>query len=79
MSYTPRAITEICGLSCTDPIATWGRAALISMMLDTGKINDFVQNGSLSQVVFDAAARIPLPRGLEGFDCDAFIATLRCA
>lgn len=76
IGYTLPAITGICGSSSTDPVAIWARTALIGIALKAGKMDKLVQNGSLPQAVFDAAATFPLPDGLEGFNCDVFVARL---
>jgi hypothetical protein len=68
------AITAISGSSSTDPLAIWARTSLIGIAVKAGRLNNLIENGNPPQVVFDVAATLPLPDGLEGFDCDAFVA-----
>ncbi len=76
VSYSTKAISQICGSDSADPIAVWARTGLVSILLQEGSLDKRRENGELDEAVFQAAARFPLPNGLQGMDFDEFIATL---
>jgi len=58
-------------------LAVWCRATVVGALLREGRLERWRQGNGLRDEVFELAATFPIPRGLEGFDLDAFVAALR--
>jgi len=76
VSYSTRAILQICESESADPIAVGARTMLLGILLQQGVLEKWRENDGFSKVVFDAAAAFPLPTGLEGVNPSEFVALL---
>lgn len=76
VSYSTKAILQVCESESADPIAVWTRTALIGILLHTGDLENWREGAGLSQVVFEVAAVFPLPNGLLAVDPSEFVALL---
>lgn len=76
VSYSARAILQVCESESADPIAVGARTMLLGILLQQGVLENWRQNDGFSKVVFDAAAAFPLPTGLQGFNPSEFVALL---
>ena len=76
VSYSTKAILQICESESADPIAVGARTALIPILLQQGVLENWRENDGLSKLVFDAAATFPLPTGLQGLNPSEFVASL---
>jgi hypothetical protein len=76
VSYSARAILQVCESESADPMAVGARTTLLRILLQQGALENWRENDGLSKVVFDAAAAFPLPTGLQGFDPSKFVAVL---
>ena len=76
VSYSTKAILQVCESESADPIAVGARTALIGILLQQGVLENWRENDGLSKVVFKAAAAFPLPTGLQGLNPSEFVASL---
>ncbi len=76
VSYSIRAISQICGSESADPIATWARTALIRIVLEHDRLEKWRTGDNVQPALFVAAAAFPLPDGLQGIDPEAFVTSL---
>ena len=76
VSYSARAILQICESESADPIAVGARTTLLRLLLEQGVLENWRENDGLSKAVFDAAAAFPLPTGLQGFNPSEFVTLL---
>ena len=76
VSYSTKAILQVCESESADPIAVGARTALIGILLQQGVLENWRENDGLSNVVFEAAAAFPLPTGLQGLNPSDFVASL---
>jgi hypothetical protein len=75
-SYSIEAIAKICGCPLGDALPVWARTTLLIIAFSTGSLT-VRKDADLPQVFFDLAASVPLPHGLEGFNCDEFVERLK--
>ncbi len=76
ISYSAKAISQLCGSETADPIAIWARTTLVSILSHEGLPENWSANEDLRRVIFQAAAVFPLPNGLQGLNPGEFIAKL---
>lgn len=76
VSYSTKAILQVCESEFTDPIAVGARTMLLGTLLEQGALEDWRENDGLCKAVFDVAAVFPLPTGLRGLNPNEFIALL---
>jgi hypothetical protein len=76
VSYSTRAILQMCESESADPIAVGARTMLLGTLLEQGVLENWRENDGLSKAVFDAAAVFPLPTGLQGVNPSEFVALL---
>jgi hypothetical protein len=76
VSYSAKAISQVCESESADPIAVGARTMLLRVLLEQGVLENWRESDGLSKVVFDAAAEFPLPTGLQGLNPDEFVAVL---
>jgi preprotein translocase subunit Sec63 len=76
VSYSARAILQVCESESADPIAVGARMMLLGILLQQGVLENWRESDGFSKVVFDAAAEFPLPTGLQGLNPDEFVAVL---
>ncbi len=71
--------SELIAQQCSegaDPIAVFFRAAILKPLMQSGLLDNWRDGDSPHDVVFQAIAIFPLPRGFEGFRPEEFVATL---
>lgn len=72
--------TELLSQQCTsasaDVIAVALRALFIKIVLDEGLLENYQDGETLRAIVFEKAAILPLPTGLQAFDAEKFLETL---
>lgn len=76
VSYSTKAILQVCESEAADPIAVGARTTLIRILLRQGVLENWLEGDGLSKVVFEAAATFPLPTGLQGLRPSEFVALL---
>jgi hypothetical protein len=76
VSYSARAILQLCESESADPIAVGARTMLIRIVLQKGVLENWRDGDGLKNVVFEAAAVFPLPAGLQGLNPSEFVASL---
>lgn len=76
VSYSTKAILQVCESQSADPIAVGARTMLLGTLLEQGALENWREGDGLSKVVFDTAAVFPLPNGLRGLNPSEFIALL---
>ena len=76
VSYSTKAILQICESESADPIAVGARTMLLRTLLQQGILENWREGNSLTKEVFDAAAAFPLPTGLRGLNPNEFVALL---
>lgn len=76
VSYSTKAILQICESESADPVAVAARTMLLGTLLQQGALENWCEGDSLSKEVFDAAAVFPLPTGLQGLNPKEFVALL---
>lgn len=79
VSYSAKAILQICESESADPIAVGARTMLLRILFEQGVLENWRENDGLSKVVFDTAAVFPLPTGLQGVNPSEFAALLTAA
>jgi hypothetical protein len=62
-----------------DPLAVFFRAALLRPLLESGTLDDWRDGDHPHDVVFQALATFPLPKGIQAFRPDEFADALRKA
>ena len=73
-----RLIAGQCGQGA-DPLAVWARVALLRALLQRGLLDDWRGGDRPYDVVFQALATFPLPKGIQGFRHEEFADALRKA
>src|SRR5258708_466720 len=68
-------LADLCGPNA-NVLAVSFRAMLVATLLQLGRLERWREGKSLADRVFEVAASIPLLRGLEAADPDAFVAAL---
>jgi hypothetical protein len=76
VSYSARAILQVCESESADPVAVGARTMLLRTLLEQGALENWRESDGLSEAVFDAAAVFPLPTGLQGVNPSEFVALL---
>jgi hypothetical protein len=71
-----RAVAAECGPDA-DPQSVFFRAALLLQLSELGLFDEWRDGDDLANRVFEAAAAFPMEQGVQGFDPDRFIETLR--
>ena len=75
-SFSTKAILQVCESASADPIAVAARTTLLRLLLEQGVLENWRGSDGLSEAVFDAAAALPLPTGLQGVNPSEFVALL---
>jgi hypothetical protein len=76
VSYSTKAILQVCEAASADPVAVGARTMLIGTLLEQGALENWRESDGLNKAVFDVAAVFPLPTGLQGLNPSEFIALL---
>lgn len=71
-----RAIAAECGPDA-DARSVFFRAALLLSLSESGLLHDWRDGYELANRVFEVGAAFPLDQGVQGFDPDRFVETLR--
>jgi hypothetical protein len=66
-----------CKLTTANAMASAIRAMIIDLVIAQGLINEFTDGDDIQDVVFERAASVPLHNGVNGFDLESFVATLK--
>ena len=79
VSYSTKAILQVCESESADPIAVGARTMLLGTLLQQGVLENWREGEGLNKAVFDVAASFPLPTGLRGVNPSEFVALLPAA